>query len=55
MSTDQLTWSDCGETAQSLTTVQGLTPGKTYYFRVRCFLRDNTKTNYSIVVPHIAR
>ena len=55
MSSDQTNWSMFAETAQSHTTVQGLTPGKTYYFRFRCLLRDNTKTDPSHAVPHLVR
>jgi hypothetical protein len=55
LSLDQVTWSLAAESAQAHTTVQGLTPGKTYYFRFRCFLRDNTKTDPSHAVPHLVR
>ena len=50
LSLDQVTWSSGGTTAQSHTTISGLTPGKVYYFRFHAFLRDNTTTNPSQVV-----
>ncbi len=54
-SVDQVTWTAAPATAQAHTTLTGLTPAKTYYFRFRCFLRDNTTTDYSQVISHIVR
>jgi len=44
-SVDQVTWSAM-TTGEANATLTGLTPGKTYYFRVRAFLRGNTQTAY---------
>jgi hypothetical protein len=44
-STDQVNWST-QTTGKTRLTVAGLTPGKTYWFRVRAFLRDGTTTDY---------
>jgi hypothetical protein len=55
LSLDQQSWSLAAETAQAHATVLGLTPGKTYYFRFRCFMRDNTKSDPSHAVSHMVR
>jgi len=44
-SVDQATWATT-TTGAANATLTGLTPGKTYYFRVRAFLRDGTETAY---------
>lgn len=53
-SLDQVSWV-VTTTAQSYTTLTGLTPGKLYYFRVRAFLRDNTMTAYTQTVFLLVR
>jgi hypothetical protein len=44
-SVDQANWSST-TTGMAKATLTGLTPGKTYYFRVRAFLRGATQTAY---------
>ena len=49
-SVDQVTWSSM-TSGKTRVTIGGLTPGKTYWFRVRAFLRDGTMTDY---VPSVS-
>jgi hypothetical protein len=44
-SVDQVTWATT-TSSKTRVTIGGLTPGKTYWFRVRAFLRDGTMTDY---------
>jgi hypothetical protein len=44
-SSDQVNWS-AQTTGKAKIALSGLTPGKTYWFRVRAFLRDGTTTDY---------
>ena len=53
-SLDQLSWT-VTTTGQSRTTLTGLTPGKTYYFRFRAFRRNNTVMDYSQVVTLLVK
>ena len=54
MSSDQKSWSSLPETTKSFTSVAGLTPGQTYYFRLRTLTRAG-KSDYSQVVSLLAR
>jgi hypothetical protein len=47
MSTDQKTWSVALETEHVKAKLTGLTPGQTYYFRSRTFVRGKGSTGYS--------
>jgi hypothetical protein len=53
-SLDQVVWS-CSRTGEANTTVTGLMPGKTYYFRVRAFLRGNTTTDYEQTISFMVK
>jgi hypothetical protein len=54
VSLDQQSWT-VQTSGKCQATVVGLTPGKLYYFRFRCFLRDDTLTAYSTVIGLIVR
>jgi hypothetical protein len=55
-STDQATWVAAGKSGKSRFLVQGLTPGKQYWFRVSAFLRDGTTTQPVVIAkPFIVR
>ncbi len=49
MSSDQKVWSSLPETTKSFTSVAGLTPGQTYYFRLRTLTRAG-KSDYTQIV-----
>jgi hypothetical protein len=53
-SVDQKSWTVV-TTAQSDAVLTGFTPGTMYYFRFRCFLRNNTETAYSVTFPFMVR
>ncbi len=50
-SLDQVTWTIAGRSGQATFTIAGLTPGKTYWFRVTAFLRDGTTTEAIVAGP----
>lgn len=52
-SLDQQTWSST-TSGKSFVLLTGLTPGKTYYLRVKAFLRDGTTTDYIRTIDFIA-
>jgi hypothetical protein len=55
-STDQITWVAAGKSGKTRFLVQGLTPGKLYWFRVSAFLRDGTMTQPVVIAkPHMVR
>jgi len=54
-STDQVNWTAGGRSAKARFIIEGLTPGKQYWFRVSAFLRDETTTTPIVCGPHIVR
>jgi hypothetical protein len=50
MSADDKVWSKAVDTERVTAVVTGLSPGQTYYFRFRAFVRKSGYTNYSQVV-----
>jgi hypothetical protein len=55
ISSDQTTWTETARSAQAHARISGLTPGKLYYFRFCCLLRDGTMTDPSNVINFIIR
>ncbi len=50
-SLDLASWTIAGKSAQARFTVSGLTPGKTYWYRVTAFRRDGTTTEGIVAGP----
>jgi hypothetical protein len=54
MSVDQKTWTDLPDTLRATTTVGGLTPGQTYYFRFRTLSKAG-ESDFSQIVSFLAK
>ena len=54
-SPDQSNWTMGGKSGKARFIIEGLTPGKQYWFRMTAFLRDGTTTQPVFAGPHIVR